>query len=31
MATAYAHGVLEVHLPKAVEVLDQQSPVQMVS
>jgi len=29
MATTYTHGVLEVHLPKVVEVFDQQSPVYM--
>src|SRR5215471_11517537 len=31
MATTYIHGVLEVHLPKVVEVFDQQSPVYMAS
>jgi HSP20 family protein len=31
MATTYTHGVLEVHLPKVVEVFDQQSPVYMAS
>jgi HSP20 family protein len=31
MATTYAHGVLEVHLPKVVEVFDPQSPVYMAS
>ena len=31
MATTYTHGVLEVHLPKVVEVLDQQHPVYMTS
>ena len=29
MATTYTHGVLEVHLPKVVEVCDQHSPVSM--
>jgi HSP20 family protein len=29
MAMTYTHGVLTVHLPKVVEVLDQQSPVYM--
>jgi HSP20 family molecular chaperone IbpA len=29
MATTYTHGVLEVHLPKVVEVCDQHSPVYM--
>ncbi len=31
MATTYTHGVLEVHLPKVVEVFDQQNPVYMGS
>ena len=31
MATTYIHGVFEVHLPKMVEVFDQQNPVSMVS
>jgi len=31
MATTYTRGVLEVRLPKAVQVLDQQSPVQTAS
>jgi HSP20 family protein len=31
IATTYVHGVLEVHLPKVVEVFDQQSPVYMAS
>jgi HSP20 family protein len=31
MVTTYAHGVLEVHLPRVVEVLEQQSPVQVAS
>ena len=31
MVTTYIHGVLEVHLPKVVEVFDQQSPVYMAS
>jgi len=31
MATTYTHGVLEVHLPKVVEVFDQQNPVYMAS
>ena len=31
MVTTYAHGVLEVHLPRVLEVLDQQSPVQVAS
>jgi HSP20 family protein len=31
MAMTYFHGVLEVHLPKVVEVFDQQSPVYMAS
>ena len=31
MATTYTRGVLEVHLPKVVEVLDQQNLVSMVS
>jgi HSP20 family protein len=31
MATTYTHGVLEVHLPKVVEVFDQQNHVYMVS
>ena len=31
MATTYTHGVLEVHLPKVVEVFDQQSPVYLAS
>ena len=31
MATTYTHGVLEVHLPKVIEVFDQQNPVYMVS
>ena len=31
MAMTYIHGVLEVHLPKVVEVFDQQSPVYMAS
>ena len=31
MATTYTHGVLEVHLPKVVEVFDQQNPVSMAS
>ena len=31
MATTYTHGVLEVHLPKVVEVLDQQNLVYMAS
>jgi HSP20 family protein len=31
MATAYTHGVLEVHLPKVVQMFDQQSPVYMAS
>ena len=31
MATTYTHGVLEVRLPKVVEVCDQQSPVYMAS
>jgi HSP20 family molecular chaperone IbpA len=29
MATIYTHGVLAVHLPKEVEVFDQQSPIYM--
>ena len=31
MAMTYTQGVLEVHLPKAVEVFDQQNPVYMAS
>jgi HSP20 family protein len=31
MATIYTPGVLEVHLPKVVEVFDEQSPVYMSS
>ena len=31
MATTYTHGVLEVHLPKVIEVFDQQNPVSMAS
>jgi HSP20 family protein len=31
MATTYTHGVLEVHLPKAVEVCDRQNHVYMAS
>src|SRR5262247_315638 len=31
MATTYTHGVLEVHLPKVVEVFAQQNPVYMAS
>jgi len=31
MATTYTHGVLEVHLPKVVEVFDRQSSVSMAS
>ena len=31
MATTYTHGVLEVHLPKVVEVFDQQNPVYTLS
>lgn len=31
MVTTYAHGVLEVHLPRVREVLDRQSPVQAAS
>ena len=31
MVATYAHGVLEVHLPRVLEVLDQQSPVQVAS
>jgi HSP20 family molecular chaperone IbpA len=31
MVTTYAHGVLEVHLPRVLEVLDQPSPVQVAS
>ena len=27
MATTYTHGVLEVYLPKVVEMFDQQNPV----
>jgi HSP20 family protein len=31
MATTYTHGVLEVYLPKVVEVFDQQNPVYTLS
>jgi len=31
MTTTYTHGVLEVHLPKVVEMFDEQSPVYMSS
>ena len=31
MTTTYTHGALEVHLPKMVEVCDQQNPVSMAS
>jgi HSP20 family protein len=31
MATTYTHGVLEVYLPKVVEMFDQQNPVYIVS
>ena len=31
MTTTYIHGVLEVHLPKVVEMFDEQSPVYMSS
>jgi HSP20 family molecular chaperone IbpA len=31
MTTTYTHGVLEVHLPKVLEVFDQQNPVHMAS
>jgi HSP20 family protein len=31
MITTYAQGVLEVHLPRLMEVLDQQSPMQVAS
>jgi len=31
MATTYTYGVLEVHLPKMVEVFDQKNPVYMAS
>jgi HSP20 family protein len=31
MVTTYAHGVLEVHLPRVMELIDQQSPVQVAS
>jgi HSP20 family protein len=31
MTTTYTHGVLEVHLPKVLEVIDQRNPVYMAS